>query len=156
MVLSIRVPPRLNAPQAALKLKQLLEANPPYGAHVSFEIQKDGSGWDSPLFQPWLKDSVNKASKLFYGQPANYMGEGGSVRAKFRVSSKKKNFFLQIPFMGMLGEKFPEAQFVITGVLGPASNAHGPNEFLDIEYGKKITGCVAQILVDRHHYARQK
>ena len=60
-----------------------------------------------------------------------YMGEGGSI-----------------PFMGMLGETFPEAQFLITGVLGPYSNAHGPNEFLDIPCGIKVTCCVASILAD--------
>ena len=65
------------------------------------------------------------------------MGEGGSI-----------------PFMGMLGEKFPEAQFLITGVLGPASNAHGPNEFLDIPMGKKLTCCVASVLED--HFTAKK
>ena len=63
------------------------------------------------------------------------MGEGGSI-----------------PFMGMLGAKFPDAQFVITGVLGPQSNAHGPNEFLDIAMGKAVTLAVAQVLAD--HAAR--
>ena len=48
--------------------------------------------------------------------------------------------------MGMLGEKFPQAQFVVTGVLGPKSNAHGPNEFLHVGYAKKLTACVAYIL----------
>ena len=61
------------------------------------------------------------------------MGEGGTI-----------------PFMGMLGEKFPGAQFVITGVLGPGSNAHGPNEFLHLPMARKLTGCMAQVLAERH------
>jgi acetylornithine deacetylase/succinyl-diaminopimelate desuccinylase-like protein len=58
-----------------------------------------------------------------------------------------------IPFMGMLGARFPAAQFLITGVLGPHSNAHGPNEFLDVEYAKKLTACVAQVLEDERRSA---
>ena len=66
-----------------------------------------------------------------------YMGEGGTI-----------------PFMGMLGEKFPGAQFMITGVLGPHSNAHGPNEFLHIPTGKRVTAAVARVIAD--HYAGQR
>ena len=50
----------------------------------------------------------------------------------------------------MLGEKFPAAQFLITGVLGPESNAHGPNEFLHVPTGQRVTGCVAQVLAQHH------
>ena len=53
--------------------------------------------------------------------------------------------------MGMLGDFFPRAQFMITGVLGPNSNAHGPNEFLHIPYARKLTACVAQVLADHYH-----
>jgi hypothetical protein len=51
----------------------------------------------------------------------------------------------------MLGEKFPGAQFMITGVLGPHSNAHGPNEFLHIPTGKKVTAAVARVLAEHCH-----
>ena len=54
-----------------------------------------------------------------------------------------------IPFMKMLGDRFPACQFFVTGVLGPHSNAHGPNEFLHLETGKRVTCCVAQVLADR-------
>ena len=56
--------------------------------------------------------------------------------------------------IGILGEKvveefrWPETQFMITGVFVAGSNAHGPNEFLHITYGKKLTACVAGILRD--------
>jgi len=129
--LSVRVPPGLNAKDAAEKLKALLEENPPYGARVSFDYDKSGSGWDAPQVSEWLNNSIGKASNLFYKKGAIWTGEGGSI-----------------PFMGMLGERFPKAQFVITGVLGPGSNAHGPNEFLHIDYAVRITGCVASIVAD--------
>src|SRR5690606_41303640 len=87
------------------------------------------SGWNAPAMAPWLEGAVDAASQAFYGRPAMYMGEGGSI-----------------PFMGMLGEKFPGAQFMITGVLGPHSNAHGPNEFLHIDMGKRVTACVAHVI----------
>ena len=130
--LSLRVPPTLNGAQAAKFLKDLLEKDPPYGAKVTFKLEKDGSGWNAPQLSPWLEQAVAEASEHHFGKPAAYMGEGGSI-----------------PFMGMLGEKFPQAQFLITGVLGPHSNAHGPNEFLHIPTGKKVSMVVAEV-VARH------
>ena len=131
--LSLRVPPTLNGAKAGEFVKQLLEKDPPYGAKVSFKLEKDGSGWNAPQLSPWLEKAVADASERFFGKPAAYMGEGGSI-----------------PFMGMLGSKFPQAQFLITGVLGPHSNAHGPNEFIHIPTGKKVTMVVADV-VARHY-----
>jgi acetylornithine deacetylase/succinyl-diaminopimelate desuccinylase-like protein len=131
--LSLRVPPTLNGARAGEFVKQLLEKDPPYGAKVTFELEKDGSGWNAPQLSPWLEQAVADASEHYFGAPAACMGEGGSI-----------------PFMGMLGEKFPQAQFLITGVLGPCSNAHGPNEFLHIPTGKKVSMVVAEV-VARHH-----
>jgi acetylornithine deacetylase/succinyl-diaminopimelate desuccinylase-like protein len=136
--LSLRVPPTLNATRGGDFLKRLLESDPPYGAKVSFDVEKAGSGWDAPALAPWLEHSVDSASKAFFGAPVAYNGEGGSI-----------------PFMGMLGEKFPGAQFLITGVLGPHSNAHGPNEFLHIPTGKRMSMCVARVVAD-HHIASGK
>ena len=98
---------------------------------MRFEAEKGAAGWNAPELAPWLERSVAAASRASFGKDACYMGEGGSI-----------------PFMGMLGKKFPKAQFLITGVLGPQSNAHGPNEFLHVPTGKKLTACVAQVLAD--------
>ncbi|MHC1481151.1 M20 family metallopeptidase [Frateuria aurantia] len=130
--LSLRLPPTLDAAQAGRWVKAELERDPPYGAKVSFQLEKDGSGWHAPALSPWLETAVDEASQAYFNAPAMYQGEGGSI-----------------PFMGMLGEKFPRAQFLITGVLGPHSNAHGPNEFLHIPTGKKLTMAVAEV-VARH------
>jgi acetylornithine deacetylase/succinyl-diaminopimelate desuccinylase-like protein len=130
--LSLRVPPTLDGAAAGRFLKQLLESDPPYGAKVTFTLEKDGTGWNAPTLSPWLERTVAEASEHYFGAPAAYMGEGGSI-----------------PFMGMLGEKFPQAQFLITGVLGPHSNAHGPNEFLHIPTGKKVSMVVAEVIA-RH------
>jgi acetylornithine deacetylase/succinyl-diaminopimelate desuccinylase-like protein len=127
--LSVRIPPRVEPRRATASLKEALERDPPYGAKITFDAEKEGSGWDAPALAPWLEAAQNAASEAYFGRPAMAMGEGGTI-----------------PFMGMLGEKFPEAQFLITGVLGPASNAHGPNEFLHIPTGKKLTCCVAAVL----------
>jgi acetylornithine deacetylase/succinyl-diaminopimelate desuccinylase-like protein len=129
--LSVRLPPTLDADKANALLKSLLEADPPYGAHVSFEPEQPGGGWNAPALAPWLRASIDRASQAVFGRDAALMGEGGSI-----------------PFMGMLGEKFPAAQFVITGVLGPQSNAHGPNEFLHIGMGKGVSFAVAHVLAD--------
>ena len=131
MKLSLRIPPTLDANEAGLKLKNLLESDPPYGARVTFEYEKGGTGWEAPATAPWLEESVETASQTFFGKSVATFGEGGSI-----------------PFMNMLGERYPEAQFLITGVLGPHSNAHGPNEFLDIPFAKALTACVAQVIAD--------
>jgi acetylornithine deacetylase/succinyl-diaminopimelate desuccinylase-like protein len=131
--LSIRLPPVLDAAKAGALVKQLLEKDPPYGAKVQFELEKASGGWNAPALSPWLERSVDEASRAYFGAPPAYNGEGGSI-----------------PFMGMLGEKFPRAQFLITGVLGPHSNAHGPNEFLHIPTGKKLSMCVAKVVAG--HY----
>lgn len=129
--LSLRIPPTLDADAATERLRQLLEADPPYGARVRFHADKGSSGWNAPALAPWLGAAAESASQAFFGKPAVYMGEGGTI-----------------PFMGMLGDSFPEAQFLITGVLGPESNAHGPNEFLHVPTGKRLTSCVASVIAD--------
>ena len=128
---SLRLPPTVDPRRATALLKELFETDPPYGARVSFEPEQAGDGWNAPALAPWLAQSMDAASNAYFGRSAMYMGEGGSI-----------------PFMGMLGMKFPAAQFLITGVLGPHSNAHGPNEFLHIPTGKKLTCCVAQVIAD--------
>jgi acetylornithine deacetylase/succinyl-diaminopimelate desuccinylase-like protein len=127
--ISLRLPPTTDAKKASRKLKEMLEENPPYGAEVSFTPDWSSGGWHAPVMEPWLETAVQEASEKHFGRPAMHMGEGGSI-----------------PFMGMLGEKFPDAQFLITGVLGPHSNAHGPNEFLHIPTVKKLTCCVAEVI----------
>ncbi len=131
--LSLRLPPTLDGTAAGNLLRDTLLANPPSGAKVSFELEKSSAGWNAPALAPWLEQAIDAASEASFGKPAMYMGEGGSI-----------------PFMGMLGEKFPGAQFMITGVLGPHSNAHGPNEFLHIPMGKGVTACVAQVVAAHH------
>ena len=134
--LSLRLPPTVDPDRAMACVKALLEKDPPYGATVRFEPSLGASGWNAPALVPWLEQSLKRASQEFFGREACYMGEGGTI-----------------PFMGMLGEQFPQAQFMITGVLGPHSNAHGPNEFLELSTGVKLTCCVARVLAD--HYATQ-
>jgi acetylornithine deacetylase/succinyl-diaminopimelate desuccinylase-like protein len=131
---SVRVPPGCDAVKSGERLKSLFEQDPPYGAHVKFEMGQCAPGWSAPKLNPWLLESVDRASQTFFGKKAAYMGEGGSI-----------------PFMDMLDKRYPQAQFLITGVLGPGSNAHGPNEFLDIPTGEKLTCCVAHVLADHFH-----
>lgn len=126
---SVRLPPTADSKAAAEELKRVLEADPPYGATVSLQIDDTATGWDAPTMQPELEKLIEDASMKYYRKEPLSLGEGGTI-----------------PFMGMLGRKFPKAQFVVTGVLGPASNAHGPNEFLHIEYAKKLTACITHIL----------
>src|SRR6185436_1217872 len=127
--LSLRLPPPVDGAAAARALKALLEADPPHGATVRFDADEGATGWNAPPTAPWLARALEEASRTFYDKPAAAMGEGGTI-----------------PFMAMLGKHFRDAQFLITGVLGPHSNAHGPNEFLHVPYASKLTACVASVL----------
>ena len=127
--LSMRLPPTVDAERAAKAMQRALESNPPYSANVSFTTDGGATGWNAPPTAPWLKRLLQDSSLAHFGKSAAYTGEGGTI-----------------PFMNMLGEKFPAAQFLITGVLGPQSNAHGPNEFLHIPYVKKLSGAVASVV----------
>lgn len=127
--ISMRLPPLVNPKLAGSVLLDALTYAPPYNAKVSFRLDDGSQGWNAPPLSTWLETAAEEASQTYYGKPAAYMGEGGTI-----------------PFMGMLGEQFPKAQFMITGVLGPHSNAHGPNEFLHLDMVKKLTACVAYVL----------
>lgn len=132
--LSLRLPPMIDGNEAAMQLKTLLEDNAPYNARVTFAA--DGragaygaSGWNAPSLAPWLEDALNSASQAQFGAPCGYVGQGGTI-----------------PLMSLLQKGFPKAQMMVCGVLGPKSNAHGPNEFLHVPYGKKLTAAVAQVM----------
>jgi len=112
-------------------VSELLTEQVPYNAKVTFTPGMVADGWEAPELAPWLSASLERAPQQFFGREVVYMGEGGTI-----------------PFMAMLGDKFPTAQFVITGVSGPQSNAHGPNEFLHLPTAKRLTACVAQIVAD--------
>ena len=127
--LSVRLPPTCDHDAALAAIESALTTDPPYGAHVTFEHGHAGPGWNAPAFSTWLQGALDEASLASFGNPSRAFGEGGSI-----------------PFMGMLGEMFPKAQFVITGVLGPGANAHGPNEYLHVPTARRVTRCIAIVL----------
>jgi acetylornithine deacetylase/succinyl-diaminopimelate desuccinylase-like protein len=131
--LSFRLPPTADAAAAATAVKSRLEADPPYGVRVQFEVGSSLAGWDAPPVASWLENSMRDASRATFGKDAMYLGTGGSI-----------------PFIGLLGERFPGTQFLVTGVLGPQANAHGPNEFLHLDCAKQLTVCVAKVIADHH------
>ncbi len=126
---SLRCPPTLNSAEKAKELKELLTSNPPYGADVTFDILSAGDGWSCPTYSEWLDNALVEAGKTYFTGDVLSQGEGGSI-----------------PLMGLLNQIWPKAQFIVTGVLGPESNAHGPNEFLHLEYTKKLTQAMAHVL----------
>ena len=128
--LALRTAPSANAEEARRLLRVALTADPPKGAHITFEAEAS-SGWDAPTTVPWLANALTRAGEAGFGAAPRSFGEGGSI-----------------PFMGMLGRRFPAAQFVVTGVLGPESNAHGPNEFLHLAMATRLTGALAHLLHD--------
>ena len=127
--LSLRLPPMIDAAQAVQELKALLEDNAPYQAKVTFESNGGATGWNAPDTAPWFEQALNRASQAHFGTTCGYIGQGGTI-----------------PLMNMLSQGFPKAQMMVCGVLGPRSNAHGPNEFLHVPYAKKLTAAVAEVI----------
>jgi acetylornithine deacetylase/succinyl-diaminopimelate desuccinylase-like protein len=129
--LALRLPPTTDTDVAVAAVRKALTTDVPYGAIVEVDSNA-AAGWAAPALTDWLSDTLEDASMAAFGQPHRSMGEGGSI-----------------PFMGMLATRFPNAQFAVAGVLGPGSNAHGPNEFLHLGYAERLTEAVAHVL-DRH------
>ncbi|AYU82149.1 peptidase m20/m25/m40 family-like protein [Leishmania donovani] len=133
--LSLRVPPLVDAEKATQAMAKLLVANPPYGAKVWFQPEVPGHGCATPELKPWLVTALNESSKMAYGNPLAFQGMGGAI-----------------PFISMLIKSYPQAQFVVTGVLGPKSNAHGPNEFLHIKYAKGLTFAISRVVAEHFRH----
>ncbi len=127
--LSLRLPPLIDADRAVQELKALLEDNAPYQAKVTFHAEGASSGWNAPATEPWFEQALNQASLAHFQAPVGYIGQGGTI-----------------PLMNLLSKGFPTAQMMVCGVLGPQSNAHGPNEFLHVPYAKRLTAAVAQVI----------
>ena len=127
--LSLRLPPLVDAAQAVQEMKTLLEDNAPYQARVTFESNGGASGWNAPAMVPWFEQALHAASQAHFGADCGYIGQGGTI-----------------PLMNMLERGFPKAQMMVCGVLGPRSNAHGPNEFLHVPFAKKLTAAVARVV----------
>ena len=137
--LSLRLPPSVDPARASRAVQNALQDNPPYGAQVSFNPESSSGGWNAPEFAPWFEQSMQRASRHVFGREAVSLGGGGTI-----------------PFLRMLGERFPQTQFFVTGVLGPHSNAHGPNEFLHIHYATRLTECVSMVLADFGEHCRSQ
>jgi acetylornithine deacetylase/succinyl-diaminopimelate desuccinylase-like protein len=129
--LSLRLPPLVDAAQAVQEMKALLEDNAPYQARVTFESNGGATGWNAPSMVPWFEKALNAASQAHFGAPCGTIGQGGTI-----------------PLMNMLERGFPKAQMMVCGVLGPKSNAHGPNEFLHVPFAKKLTAAVARVIAE--------
>jgi acetylornithine deacetylase/succinyl-diaminopimelate desuccinylase-like protein len=128
--LSVRLPPLVEATRAIAELQSLLEFDPPYNAQVLFKPDHGvATGWDAPPTAAWLARALDQVSHEAFNAPCGYIGQGGTI-----------------PLMNNLEKGFPKAQFVVCGVLGPKSNAHGPNEFIHIPYAKKLTSAIAQLI----------
>ena len=137
--ISLRLPPTVDPARASRAVRQALQHNPPYGAQISFDPESSSGGWNAPAFAPWFERSMQRASNHVFGRDAVSLGGGGTI-----------------PFLRMLGERFPQTQFFVTGVLGPHSNAHGPNEFLHIGYATRLTECVSMVLADFGEHCRSQ
>jgi len=130
MKLSFRIPPLVDNNKAAQALKEVFEKDPPCGAAVRYEVRQGADGWNAPEVKEDLEVAVATACESYFdGRHLGFTGIGGTI-----------------PLLEMLQGLFPAANLLCTGVLGPDTNMHGPNEMLPMEYTKKFTACIAMIM----------
>jgi acetylornithine deacetylase/succinyl-diaminopimelate desuccinylase-like protein len=132
LCLSFRLPPTADSAAAAAAVRTALTSDVPDGARIELTGLEDAAGWNAPEVAPWLRTALDTAAEHCFGAPWRTMGMGGSI-----------------PFLGLLHETYPAAQFVVTGVLGPNSNAHVPDESIHLGYAAKLTSAIAVVL-DAH------
>ncbi len=124
---SLRLPPDVDAQVATDALISAIRSDE--GAHITIDLEAAAQGWVAPPLSPGVAATLSAVSKERFGRAPGFVGEGGSI-----------------PFLADLQKGFPGTQFVATGVLGPHSNAHGPNESLHIPMAKAVTQAVAALL----------
>ncbi|SFP82019.1 Acetylornithine deacetylase/Succinyl-diaminopimelate desuccinylase [Amycolatopsis arida] len=134
LALSFRLPPTADSAAALTAIEKALSSDVPYGATVELTGVEHANGWNAPDSAPWLSAALQRVSDQVFGAPSRSIGLGGSI-----------------PFMGLLAERYPAAQFLVTGALGPDSNAHVPDEWLHVPHAQRVTEAVAHIL---HAHAR--
>ncbi|HKN96879.1 MAG TPA: M20/M25/M40 family metallo-hydrolase [Pseudonocardiaceae bacterium] len=129
LCLSFRLPPTVDSSRAQAALRKALTTDVPYGAQIELSGVESADGWNAPAVAPWLRVALDDAADGVFGAPWRTIGLGGSI-----------------PLMGLLQQQYPAAQFVVTGVLGPGSNAHVPDESLHLDYARRVTEAIALIL----------
>eukprot|EP00930_Biecheleria_cincta_P001434 TRINITY_DN102578_c0_g1_i1.p1 TRINITY_DN102578_c0_g1~~TRINITY_DN102578_c0_g1_i1.p1 ORF type:complete len:509 (+),score=102.59 TRINITY_DN102578_c0_g1_i1:153-1679(+) len=129
IMLAVRLPPMVDPEIAAAAMKSVLERDPPCGAKVCVDFKFKVKGFHAGEVKPNLEKAMNQASEQIFGKPPGSFGCGGTI-----------------PLMNILQEMFPDASLIVSGILGPGSNEHGPNESMPIEYAKKFTACVSMIM----------
>lgn len=129
LCLSFRLPPTVDSERARAAVRRALTTDVPYQAQIELDRMEAADGWNAPDVAPWLRTALDEASETIFGAPWRTIGLGGSI-----------------PLMGMLQQRYPAAQFVVTGVLGPGSNAHVPDESLHLDYARRVTETVALVL----------
>lgn len=124
-----RIPPTADAAAAAEAIERAVTTDPPSGARIEWALGGAAAGWAAAPFAPWFEQALDRASRASFGRPPGRFGEGGSI-----------------PFMGWLADRFPGAQILATGVLGPGSNAHGPDESLHLPTAERVTAALGVLL----------
>ncbi|MGM1065071.1 M20/M25/M40 family metallo-hydrolase [Saccharothrix sp. Mg75] len=132
LVLSFRLPPTADSAAALEAVRRLLTTDVPYGAVVELSRVEHATGWDAPELAPWLRATLDGVGEEVFGAPWRAVALGGSI-----------------PFMALLAEAYPRAQFLVTGAVGPDSNCHVPDEWLHLEQAARVTEAVAAVL-DAH------
>ncbi len=135
--ISIRTPPGIDATLVSEKVQELLESNPPSGAHVTAEMTEVADGFLSPKLPDSVSSDLEEACKKFYGNPFMDLYIGGTI-----------------PVMAMLQARYSDSKFIITGAGGPGGNAHGPDEKLHIPTAKKVTKCMSSVVKSIADYRR--
>jgi len=129
--ISIRLPPTFDHKESEKIIADILTKDPPYNSKITVKIINSGNGWAAKDLHPALKKSFSASSQFLFGRDYFNCGEGGSI-----------------PFISELAELFPKCEILVTGVLGPGSNAHCLNECLNLDYTTKMIVALAHSIHD--------
>ena len=129
--LSIRTPPTLSKEKAKKTIEKILTENIPYNAKVKVDFPALVDGWILKKLDSKINESFMKSSMFLFGSECYNLGSG-----------------ITIPFVNMLNEKYKNCNMFVSGLLGPKSNAHSPNECLNIDYSIKLTVALAHLISD--------
>ena len=128
--LSLRLPPNADPAKTQAAFVKLLSEDIPYNCKVDIKSGHSGQGWCMKDPEQWMKDAFQDVGTDFFdgNKPGSY-GIGGSI-----------------PFLAELGKMYPETAIYALGVLGPRANAHAPNECINLDYTKRLTGALSHLI----------
>ncbi|MFF8909087.1 dipeptidase [Streptomyces olivaceoviridis] len=133
-LISLRVPPGVDAAEATRLLQAHVEAHTPWGARVSTEQIGQGQPFRADTSSPAYQAMADAMAVAYPGQTMSYAGQGGSI-----------------PLCNTLAGLYPKAEILLIGLSEPEAQIHAVNESVSPEELERLS--VAEALFLRNYAA---